>query len=108
MDEDTEVYTSCSAQLNGEVFVFGGSNTNYNKKKQVNQLFFNYGTFLQYNLFQLQVSKVVGCGLKRIGDLNYDFSVGACGTYLFPQERILLCFGTSYKSKCERSVHFFY
>ena len=36
MDEDTEVYTSCSAQLNGEVFVFGGSNTNNNKKKQVN------------------------------------------------------------------------
>ena len=29
---DTEVYRSCSATLNGEVFVFGGSG----KQKQVN------------------------------------------------------------------------
>ena len=31
MDDDTEVYRSCSATLNGELFVFGGSS----KKKQV-------------------------------------------------------------------------
>ena len=33
MDDDTEVYESCSAQLNGELFVFGGSNGD--KRKQV-------------------------------------------------------------------------
>ena len=31
MDADTEVYSSCSATLNGELFVFGG----YNERKQV-------------------------------------------------------------------------
>ena len=32
MDEDTEVYGSCSSLLNGELFVFGG----YNNNQQVN------------------------------------------------------------------------
>ena len=40
MDEDTEVYESCSAQLNGELFVFGG--VNGDKQKQVYLL--NYRT----------------------------------------------------------------
>ena len=31
INDDTEVYGSCSALLNGELFVFGG----YNKKNQV-------------------------------------------------------------------------
>ena len=57
--------------------------------------------------FKLQVSKVIGCGLKRIGDLSYEFLRGACGTYKFPQERILLCFSESYKMKCERSISSF-
>ena len=36
MNDDTEVRYSCSAILNGEVFVFGGQTTNNNKIKQVN------------------------------------------------------------------------
>ena len=36
INDDTEVYRSCSARLNGEVFVFGGTNTSNNRKKQVN------------------------------------------------------------------------
>ena len=35
INNDTEVYGSCSATLNGEVFVFGGENTSYNRRKQV-------------------------------------------------------------------------
>ena len=35
MDDDTEVYRSCSATLNGELYVFGGSNTSNNRQKQV-------------------------------------------------------------------------
>ena len=52
----------------------------------------------------IQVSKIVGCELKRIGDLNYEFYRGACGTYNFPQERVVLCFSESFRSKCERLV----
>ena len=50
----------------------------------------------------IKVSKVVGCGLKRIGDLTYDFYLGTCATYFFPDERILLCFSEAQKSTCER------
>ena len=35
MDDDTEVYRSCSATLNGDLFVFGGTSTSNNRKKQV-------------------------------------------------------------------------
>ena len=37
INDDTEVYKSCSATLNGEVFVFGGSSSSDNKKNQVNR-----------------------------------------------------------------------
>ena len=82
MGEDTEVYRSCSATLNGELFVFGGDSESNNMRKQV--------------------SKVMDCGLRRIGDLSYDFRQGACGTYYMPDERILLCFSESYQRQCER------
>merc|ERR1711917_132856 len=51
--------------------------------------------------YELQISKIIGCGLTRIGDLGYDFNAGACGTFLFPEQRIILCFGYSGKSKCQ-------
>ena len=35
INDDTEVFRSCSAKLNGEVFVFGGSSTSNNERKQV-------------------------------------------------------------------------
>ena len=35
INDDTEVYASCSASLNGEVYVFGGQNTSINGRKQV-------------------------------------------------------------------------
>ena len=50
------------------------------------------------------MSKVVGCALKRSGDLNYDFMIGACGTFNFPEERVMLCFAHTHNNKCERSV----
>ena len=36
INDNTEVYNSCSSMLNGEVFVFGGSSTSNNRRKQVN------------------------------------------------------------------------
>ena len=92
LGDDTDAFRSCSAILNGELYVFGGNN----KKKQV----FNLQRFRLQSL--LQVSKVIDCGLKRIGDLNYDFYWGTCATYSFPQERIMLCFSNSFTNKCER------
>ena len=35
INDDTEVYCSCSSLLNGELFVFGGSSTSNNRQKQV-------------------------------------------------------------------------
>ena len=94
MDYNTEVYQSCSATLNGELFVFGGAT----QKKQVKYIHLN----CFYNNKLLQMSKVIGCGLQRIGDLNYDFYYGTCATYSFPTERILLCFAIDRLQTCER------
>ena len=102
INEDTEVYHSCSATLNGEVFVFGGSNTSNNRRKQVSLV-----TNENFeNILLFQVSKIVGCELRRIGDLNSDFVQGACGTYNFHEERVLLCFSDTDKTGCERFVIF--
>ena len=35
MDEDTEVYHSCSAKVNGEIFIFGGNDGDKQKQVQV-------------------------------------------------------------------------
>ena len=93
MNDNTEVYDSCSATLNGELFVFGGNT----QKKQVKNKDLN----CKFNNL-LKVSKVIGCELKRIGDLNYDFKFGTCATYNFPTERILLCFALDLLQICER------
>ena len=50
MDDDAEVYRSCSSLLNGELFVFGGSNTSNNRRKQVNMEFLKNHS-LHHNLF---------------------------------------------------------
>lgn len=99
INNDTQVLMSCSSILKGEVFLFGGYDTNNNIRNQVSL----YHKFILTFLF-IKVSKIVGCELKRIGDLNYDFYAGACGTYNFPDERILLCFSEGNRVKCERSV----
>ena len=105
MDDDTEVYRSCSATLNGDFYVFGGSSASNKRRNQVHTNMLN----LSYNSSYYQVSKVIGCELKRIGDLNYEFHQGACGTFLFPKERVFLCFAKERKNKCERfSFIYFY
>ena len=50
----------------------------------------------------VKVSKVIGCGLKRIDNLSDDFRFGTCATYNFPEERIFLCFALNNGQKCER------
>ena len=50
-----------------------------------------------------QISKIVGCELKRIGELPNDFYAGACGRFLFDgDERVMFCFPESDRNKCFR------
>ena len=53
--------------------------------------------FYQQNdrLCFIQISKINGCSLERIADLPKEFKYGACGTYNFPEERVMFCFGST-------------
>lgn len=75
---------------------FGGQS--WTKKTGEFELFVDF----LVNLNNFKISKVIGCGLKRIGDLSEDFWNGACGTYNFPDQRIMLCFGLDNRNKCQR------
>jgi len=72
-DLNTEVYESCAATLDGEMFVLGG----WNEKKQI--------------------SKVQNCKLNRVGEMPFDFYEGACNTFPFG---IMLCFSHDAKQEC--------
>ena len=41
----------------------------------------------------VKISRIDGCNIKRVGNLEFDFSFGACNTYQFNVEKILFCFG---------------
>lgn len=78
IDSLAEVAVSCSATINGEFYVFGG----WHEKRQI--------------------SKVVDCSLKRVGDLPYELYFPACGTFDFPEERSMMCFAGSHEKSCVR------
>ena len=49
----------------------------------------------------VKISRIDGCNIKRIGNLEFDFYDGACNTYRFDVEKILFCFGGgSYDQQC--------
>ena len=73
---ETHVNRGCPAMLNGDMYVFGGRSGG--------------GQF--GGPTSPQISKINGCSLDRVDDLPRDFDNGACGTYLFPEERVMLCF----------------
>ena len=78
IDSLAEVAVSCSATINGEFYVFGG----WHERRQV--------------------SKIVGCSLKRVSDLPYELYFPACGTFKFPEERSMICFAAYYEYSCVR------
>ena len=84
MGANTTAYYSCSATLNNEMLIFGGTEPgDYTK----------------------QISKIIGCRLERIGELPYDFYFGACGTFQFHdsnEQRVMLCFPARARDKCYR------
>jgi len=73
-----EYVHSCVAVLNGEFHVFGGKNKNK----------------------QHSVLVADGCKLKRDGELPMPFVLGTCATFMFPVEKILMCFTESTKKLC--------
>ena len=98
MGPDTSASVSCSASLNGELFVFGGH-------PDTKQVIFTIRKMIKSNS-SFQISKILDCELKRIGDLPIEFYYGACGTFLFDGvERVMLCFALKDKKKCIRLLH---
>ena len=65
---NTEVDHSCSLVFNNSMFLFGGRNQ------------------------KRQISQVASCGLKQVGNLNFDFGHGAVTV---TQGKVLLCFNWS-------------
>ena len=66
IDDDVEVYQSCSLTWRGEHFVFGG----WNKRNQI--------------------AKIVGCELKNVGELPFEHRYGGCAN--MADNRVYLCF----------------
>ena len=150
MGPNTSAYCSCSATLNGELFVFGGTGSSQNKQVRCNNQTSADSTVRvlslsrfcpdfqkivsgvclsgrtrtrqscpdfrcpcpptsgnNYNVSKpkskFQISKVVDCTLKRIGELPNEFDRGACGNFLFDgDERVMFCFPLSNNRKCFR------
>ena len=78
IESRTEVRLSCSATINGEFYIFGGMTQ------------------------RRQISKIVDCSLKRVGDLPYELYYPACGTFKFPEERSMICFPYNHAKSCYR------
>ena len=66
IDNDAEVYESCSLVWQNELYVYGG----YSKKRQI--------------------SKVNACVLEKIGELTFNHNKGDCINVA--DERIYICF----------------
>jgi len=78
--EDTGFNHSCSTILNGELWVFGAGYPGNEDR---------------------QYSKVHGCELTRMGDLPFDFELGACNNFMFQEvEKLLICFDKRATSTC--------
>merc|ERR1712176_432648 len=72
-DANTEVFSSCAATLNGNMYVLGGQ---FKKK---------------------QMSMIEDCSLKDIGELSFEYFAGGCNTFTFG---IMLCFAKDADSTC--------
>ena len=68
------------------------------------QLFHYDKTFLRSGLSSLkyQISKVTGCGLKRIGDLAFSMRYGSCFT---TDAYMVLCFSQNEEDQCRRGTN---
>ena len=87
--------------VNGEAVIFGGNHdTPTDIKRQVH--FFKIET-LKINF--IKISVVSECTVKRLGDLPFDFTIGACGTFMIDSVMtILLCFANGNEKRSCRSL----
>ena len=106
MGPNTYASRACSAKLNGEMFVFGGIRDTYGKQVMCSNL--QYQLYMSqisdFVIFHIKISKIIDCGLKRIGELPHEFEFGACGTFEFSSgdERVMFCFPWTRENKCFR------
>ena len=66
IDDDVDVYRSCSLTWRGEHFVFGGYPNEY------------------------RIAKIIGCELKNVGELPFSHNYGGCAN--MADNRLYLCF----------------
>ena len=53
----------------------------------------------------IKVSRIENCGIKRLGDLPFDYYFGSCNTFLKPIPTVLLCFYYEGPKVCHTLVH---
>jgi len=83
---------SCTAVLNGEFYMLR------------NHIVFDDSH--NYNLTEMY--KIINCGFELVDELSVPFLMGSCGTFLFPEQRIFLCFGDESRKKCFRLMFYFF
>ena len=76
-EDNTEAFASCSINWQNELFIFGGW---YEKR---------------------QITKLSGQKLKRVGELDFDLSYGACNVMT---NELYLCFHEQDTRRCRRST----
>ena len=59
---------------------------------------------LNCNLIDVKISRIDGCSVKRVADMEFNFNYGACNTFQFDIEKILFCFGTISGQHCHTWV----
>ena len=69
LENTTQIYRSCSITWQNRHYVFGGS------------------------MHRTQISQIVGCQLKKIGDLSFDHNNGRCAND--QDEKLYLCFNSN-------------
>ena len=79
--DETGIWNSCSATINGKMMIFGGA-------KELGR----------------QISIVESCQLKRVSSLFEEFQYGGCNTFEtnYGSEETMLCFSKNNPSGCQR------
>ena len=85
----------CGVTLRGQFWYLGGFDSQ--SKRQV-----NLKSNICNNRFLLfQASKVVACQMIRQLELSFDFDRGSCNTFNVPDEKVLMCFSSASRKRCD-------
>ena len=92
---------SCPAVLNGEFYMLRNHIVFENLNNNILPISFLYNQ-------KTSIFKIMNCGFELVDELSVQFLMGSCGTFLFPEQRIFLCFGDMSRKKCFRLMFFPY